>query len=236
MKVCFKCGEPKSINDFHISKRAKDGHRTNCKPCTLKENRDSQKKHPEAPARAKNKWLKKNREYKRIQGRNYWKRPENKQARRDNSRRYAQNHPERIRQQQKRFRNANRVELNRKNREKILVDGRYHIRQRFSSMFSRRMKRHSVAKRTGNSCFSALPYTVEELILHIEGLFQAGMSWNNYGEWHLDHIRPDSSFTYSSVDDEEFKQCWSLDNLQPLWAEDNRKKSNKWQVEGPTLV
>jgi len=50
-----------------------------------------------------------------------------------------------------------------------------------------------------------------------------GMSWSNWGEWHLDHIKPVSSF------DKSGKICIinSLDNLQPLWAADNLKKSNK---------
>ena len=37
-----------------------------------------------------------------------------------------------------------------------------------------------------------------------------------------------ASFKYTSTDDEEFKTCWSLVNLQPMWAEDNREKSSKW--------
>ena len=53
------------------------------------------------------------------------------------------------------------------------------------------------------------------------------MSWDNYGEWHIDHILPDSSFYYVSTEDDEFKKCWALSNLQPLWAIDNLKKSNK---------
>lgn len=46
------------------------------------------------------------------------------------------------------------------------------------------------------------------------------------GRWHIDHIRPKSSFTYTSEDDAEFRDCWSLTNLRPLWAKDNVKKSN----------
>jgi hypothetical protein len=53
------------------------------------------------------------------------------------------------------------------------------------------------------------------------------MSWENYGKWHIDHITPLSSFDIQNYNDENFKKCWSLENLQPLWAEDNLKKSNK---------
>jgi hypothetical protein len=53
------------------------------------------------------------------------------------------------------------------------------------------------------------------------------MTWENYGEWHVDHIKPISSFTFETCEDEEFKICWSLDNLQPMWGIENIKKGNK---------
>ena len=56
------------------------------------------------------------------------------------------------------------------------------------------------------------------------------MTWDNYGEWHIDHKKPKSLFDYDSPKDQAFKDCWSLANLQPLWAEDNKNKSNKFYV------
>ena len=70
-------------------------------------------------------------------------------------------------------------------------------------------------------------YTREELKWYIERLFKPGMSWDNYGKWHLDHIVPISFFKYASTDDVEFKYCWSLHNLQPLWKKDNLRKSDR---------
>lgn len=71
-----------------------------------------------------------------------------------------------------------------------------------------------------------LGYTTQDLITHLESLFQDGMTWDNYGfyGWHIDHVIPKSCFDFSSVDDEQFLECWSLKNLQPLWAKDNLKK------------
>ena len=54
------------------------------------------------------------------------------------------------------------------------------------------------------------------------------MTWYNHGDWHVDHVIPLSFFKYDSTDDVEFKFCWSLENLQPLWAEDNISKSDKF--------
>ena len=58
---------------------------------------------------------------------------------------------------------------------------------------------------------------------HLELQFVDGMSWDNRSEWHIDHIIPLSS---AKTDEEIYKLC-HYTNLQPLWAEDNLKKSNK---------
>jgi len=72
-------------------------------------------------------------------------------------------------------------------------------------------------------------YTIDELKTHIEKLWLPGMSWGNYihSGWHIDHVIPKSLWKYSDPEDSEFKQCWSLCNLQPLWAKDNYRKGNK---------
>jgi hypothetical protein len=75
--------------------------------------------------------------------------------------------------------------------------------------------------------FNMVGYSAEQLKEHLEKRFKDDMSWENYGEWHIDHIKPISSFVFESVDDEEFKECWSLDNLQPMWGVENIKKSNR---------
>lgn len=104
------------------------------------------------------------------------------------------------------------------------------LKKRVRDRMSRRM-RHALSGRNLSKqwvhIFSIVGYSVEELQKHLESKFQEGMSWDNIGEWHIDHIIPESHFNYTSTVDEEFKKCWSLDNLQPLWAKDNIAKSNK---------
>ena len=75
--------------------------------------------------------------------------------------------------------------------------------------------------------FDILGYTPEELIIHLENQFKGDMTWDNYGVWHVDHKLPISSFNIQEIGDEEFMKCWSLDNLQPMWGEENIRKSNK---------
>lgn len=71
-------------------------------------------------------------------------------------------------------------------------------------------------------------YTMRELIVHLERQFLRGMSWENYGSaWHIDHIIPLASFSFTSQDDPDLKVAWGLPNLRPLWAEDNLAKRDR---------
>lgn len=70
-----------------------------------------------------------------------------------------------------------------------------------------------------------LGYGKQELVEHLEKLFEPGMSWSNHGEWHIDHIIPVSVMIKRGITDPKIINA--LDNLQPLWASDNRRKSAK---------
>lgn len=75
------------------------------------------------------------------------------------------------------------------------------------------------------SSITALGCSIDELKKHLESLFKPGMTWDNYGKWHIDHIKPLSS--YNLTDLNEFKIACHHTNLQPLWAKDNIRKSSK---------
>jgi hypothetical protein len=70
--------------------------------------------------------------------------------------------------------------------------------------------------------------SVDDLKAHLESQFTDGMSWDNYGlhGWHVDHIKPCASFDLTL--ESEQKLCFHYSNLQPLWAEDNLRKSDKY--------
>ena len=82
-------------------------------------------------------------------------------------------------------------------------------------------------KKQYKSIFVFLGYTPKALKEHLESQFTEGMTWDNYGlyGWHIDHIIPRCFFNFDDI--VEFKYCWSLHNLQPLWAKDNLKKGSK---------
>jgi len=68
--------------------------------------------------------------------------------------------------------------------------------------------------------------TIKEFKQHIESQFSEGMSWDNHGEWHIDHIKPISSFDLTQ--EAEQKKAFHYLNVQPLWAIDNMRKGSKW--------
>ena len=74
---------------------------------------------------------------------------------------------------------------------------------------------------------SLVNYSLKDLMGHLEEQFDANMSWDNYGEWHIDHIIPISAFNFKTCEHEDFKRCWDLKNLQPLWKNENLSKKDK---------
>lgn len=66
---------------------------------------------------------------------------------------------------------------------------------------------------------------VKELITYLENKFRDGMSWDNYGKWHIDHIRPLASFDLTKIPEQ--KKAFHYTNLQPLWAKENLSKMTK---------
>jgi len=64
---------------------------------------------------------------------------------------------------------------------------------------------------------------------HLQKHFKKGMSWENYGQWHIDHRIPESWFKITCYTDSSFKDCWALSNLQPLWAKENLTKNNRYK-------
>ena len=101
------------------------------------------------------------------------------------------------------------------------------LRQRLTNSL-RESLRHKGCKKK-KPTFDLLGFTKQEFKKHIESLFTDGMSWERIDEIHIDHIRPVASFNFTTTDCEDFKKCWALENLQPLWAKDNMSKGSLWK-------
>ena len=104
------------------------------------------------------------------------------------------------------------------------------INRNISQVVRMHFRKMKTSKPSGGWC-QVVGYSLAELKAHIEAQFTDGMSWENYGEWHLDHIKPKASFAFLDSSDSEFLECWALSNLQPLWAEENIFKGAKYPYD-----
>jgi len=105
-------------------------------------------------------------------------------------------------------------------------------RHRLRISISRRVSRALVTGKAGQSWEKLVGYSLDELRAHLQSLFKPQMTWQNYGQWVVDHVRPIASFSFTGLDDPGFKECWALHNLQPLWARENLRKSATWDGQG----
>lgn len=113
--------------------------------------------------------------------------------------------------------------LNRERRLRRMQNPAYVLRERISAG----IRQSLILGKQGWRWEKLVGYTVHELKHYLERQFLKGMSWDNMGQWHIDHIVPVSSFNYDSYDDPVFKRCWALTNLRPLWAADNHRKGDR---------
>jgi len=81
----------------------------------------------------------------------------------------------------------------------------------------------------GRSWQALVGFTLTDLMAHLAAQFSPGMSFDNHGEWHIDHVRPLCSFEFQTSDDPQFREAWALSNLRPLWAKDNLSKGGRWE-------
>ena len=124
-----------------------------------------------------------------------------------------------------------------KKRSKLLrkTDANFILRKSLSYFIWDGLKNNHSSK-NGKSCLDFIEYTMQDLKINIESKFESWMSWKNYGaykksewndadqstwKWQLDHIMPQSDLPYTSMEDDNFKKCWSLDNLRPYSAKQN---------------
>jgi hypothetical protein len=115
-------------------------------------------------------------------------------------------------------------EIQRRHDRKIRSSPIGRISENISSEISRSMNR---GPRGRGHWEDLVGYTKAQLKAHLEKQFTDEMSWENYGEWHIDHKVPLSAFNITSPGDLDFKRAWALSNLQPLMALENIKKRTK---------
>ena len=211
-KTCKTCGDEKDISFFSKEKRKnKINVLIHCVNCFNLRHSIVHKKYYNAN---KNKILIKSRLAYSLNIENEHKR----------ALKYKKNHNEQIK---------NRRAKAAKNKRNI--DMVFKIKQN-KSRHIRRVLTQNNSSKNNLTCIKFLQYSIIELKKNIESQFESWMVWDNYGvynsktwndndqstwTWQIDHIIPQSCLPYTSMEDENFKKCWSLENLRPYPAKQN---------------
>jgi hypothetical protein len=169
-------------------------------------------------------WRSKNREADLQKKRDYYK--QNKERLSKIKKQYYKENREKILAADKLYKALHKDELREyrriRNQERYNNDIDFKIKKKLKARLYAAMKNNYIS----GIAIKNLGCSIEELKKYLESKFQPGMTWNNYGRggWEVDHIRPLSSFDLTKED--QVKIACHYTNLQPLWREDNLKKSN----------
>ena len=218
-KFCSKCNLEKDICEFYKRKDTKDGYRSDCKDCfnervlkyrlsnveKIKERKKTFfQKNKQIILEKKQLWRKNNPEQYKKQTKDYWNKVKVVQTKK-----------------KKVWINNNREKYNDYWNNRKKEEPEFKLLTGMRSRLSGYLKKLNITKT--NKTFDIVGCTPELLKEHLEKQFTDGMTWENRSKWHIDHIVPLSS---AKTEDELYKLC-HYTNLQPLWAEDNLRKSNK---------
>jgi transcription elongation factor Elf1 len=245
-KRCPRCGQTKYFSEFIKDKNKKSGFSC-CKLCK-KKYRDEHKEelrlmfkewrlnHIDQCRESSKKWRKENPEYyaqyrdknkeqiRKVD--NEWK-GKNKEHRIKYNMEWIKKNPEKRREYAHKWRVNNPDKASAKYKKdsakrRSTLKGK--LNNTMSRSISMSLKKGIKAHRSWESLAG---YTIDQLRVHLEKKFKSGMSWDNYGQWHIDHKIPLSVFNFETPEDIDFKKCWALSNLQPMWAKENIAKKNR---------
>lgn len=230
-KACTKCSESKPLEDFSRDATRTDGRFPWCRTCKSSAAKAAYAQNPEPTkeraARHRQQRPEMMRQWREANGdriKAYSARwyAENREAERERYARFMAENPDYKREYRRRKIDRYReIAKRRRSTPRGKIDG----------AMSRGINRSLKGMKSGRSWEALVGYTVADLMAHLEKLFLPGMTFENHGDWHIDHVTPLSAFNYQAAEHFDFRRAWALSNLQPLWAEDNLKKHAK--VDGP---
>ncbi len=208
-KICTGiCKLEKSLSEFYFRKDS-SSYRNECIVCILKQNKQYRDLHTEYYKENKDKMLKKAKKY------------------RDNNKikiaKYMKKWREENKEHIKEYDKTIQKQRNKKDRNRRKVDIQFKLTHNLRKRIWDALKNNTKSKRT----LELLGCTIDELKIHLENQFKYGMNWNNYGigGWEIDHKLPCAKFDLSK--EKEQLECFNSTNLQPLWADENRRKGSK---------
>jgi len=223
--ICNVCKQNKSTNEFYKNKKNKSGFDYRCKLCRKAQSSAWNRENVEKRKKIQSKNRHYNKDKENVKARQRYL--NNIEYYREKSRKYNKiyysKNKEKEKQRRKQYRKHNRDKVNASKRKwhanKMKTDECYALSVRLRSRLNKAIKN---GYKSG-SAVKDLGCSIAELKQHLEAQFLDCMTWENYGEWHIDHIKPLASFDLT--DRKQLKQACHYTNLQPLWAKDNLKKN-----------
>ncbi len=220
-RICYKCHTEKNLDSFYKNKTMPLGVSYDCKECRKKTNKrvyigNKDRINEERRERYKNDdQYRKN----RLDESNKWK-ESNLEKVKSIGKDYYKNNQDKLKERRNTYKSR---------RNKLLRD-RYKndLTYRVTCLLRHRLWETVTNNYKGSSVIDLLGCSLDYFIEYMSSLFSPGMSWDNHGDWHIDHILPCASFDLTKP--EEQLKCFHYTNLQPLWREDNLSKSDKVQV------
>ena len=211
MKQCAKCKQSKSLDQFGKRSAAKDGLHPYCKPCHRESSKQSYHKDIER-SRARDRGRNEKRKDYLAKKNAEWI-ANNKERHLQNSRNWHKNNKERVIR-----RNAARYKA--LYGKDLAYTADRLIRRQVQRIYDAASSKKDISSKE-------IGYTTTDFLVHIESLMQEGMSWENYGEWHIDHIKPISVYIKEGITDPIIINA--LDNLRPLWKAENLSKGASYE-------
>lgn len=221
MKKCSHCKKTKDLFLFSKSKNGKFGHDHMCKECRnerMKKWRIENHDKAIAMNRANDKTEKRKAQQSLNAKKRYQNNPISREKTKKAVKKWQQLNSQKKKESERKYRQNNREK-----RKAIRKTPNYRINDSISSSIRYSIKQN----KNGIKWEKLVGYSLQNLKKHLQKLFTNEMSFENYGEWHIDHILPLSKFNFEKPEDEDFKKAWALKNLQPLWKKDNLQKGTK---------
>jgi hypothetical protein len=243
-KICVTCGLEKDKNEFRFvfdKQKQKDYWRNSCKECEKQARHFYKEQNPEKVRETDAKSYRKRKDKKSLTDKKrYWNDPEKARTK---TRNWRINNPDKVKEYRQKYYIENKdtiIEGGRERRnnyakQRRLTDPTFKMREFVSKSIWRELEKNG-GNKNGQSVMDFLSYTIEDFMSHLQHQFEPWMTWSNHGKynkktwndndqetwkWQIDHIIPHSTFHYTSMDCQEFRECWALSNLRPLNAKQN---------------
>lgn len=204
MKTCTRCKVEKEFTEFNKDKTRHDGLFPQCTECKKSNYKENYLKTRDEKIKKAREWV-----------------LNNKEKRKEYRKLYNVRNKELNNKSCREWYSINKKKVNEYYKKRKENDPLFKLRCNIATLIRFCIKKQGYSKKS--KTFKILGCTIEEFKVHLENKFVDGMTWDNHGKWHLDHIYPVSL----AKDEEELIKLNHYTNFQPLWALDNIRKSNK---------